>query len=292
MTDWVGSTPHHKFFGNGPRRNPDRRTADLNRAKIDDHSGECASVTSLVTRIIRDRSELAVFFNQRAVSYAETHGDADRLLEYRVGLIRHCCEGRSGVLLEIGCGTAVHLAELAPAFSQLIGVDIASEMVDAAARRVRNSPYRDRIELRVDPAEELLTIDAASVDVVLCVGALEHMLYPDQALRQISRVLKSGGVFVLMTPNGGYCWYTLLAPLLGCSTRHLSTDRFLHRREAVGLLQSAGLRLIGCGFWSFIPKGDMPRWTGVMLQVLDRVGRICRLSGCRGGLVLSATRGV
>jgi SAM-dependent methyltransferase len=249
-------------------------------------------VASLTTRTIRDQSELVAFFNQWAVSCPETHGDADRLLQYRLELILRCCEGRSGVLLEIGCGTAVHLAKLAPAFSQSIGADISSEMVDAARRRVHASPYRDRIELRVDPAEELRTINDASVDVVLCVGALEHMLYRHQALRQVSRVLKSGGVLVLLTPNGGYCWYTLLAPLLGWSTRHLSTDRFLDRREAVSLLQFADLRLIGCDFWTFIPKADMPRWTGVILEVLDRVGRICRLGACRGGLILTATRDV
>ena len=217
----------------------------------------------LTTRTIRDQSELVAFLNQLAVAHAEAHGDADRLLQYRLELILRCCEGRSGVLLEIGCGTALHLAKLAPAFSQSIGADISSEMVDAARRRVHTSPYRDRIELRVDPAEELRTIDDASVDVVLCVGALEHMLYRRQALRQVSRVLKSGGVLVLLTPHGGYCWYTLLAPLLGCSTHHLSTDRFLDRREAIGLLQSEDLRLIGCDFWTFIPKADMPRWTAL-----------------------------
>ena len=84
------------------------------------------------------------------------------------------------------------------------------------------------------------------------------MLDRDQVVRQVSRVLKSGGVFVLLTPNGRYCWYTLLAPLLGCSTRHLSTDRFLDRREAINLLQFAGLRLTGWDFWTFIPKGDYP----------------------------------
>jgi hypothetical protein len=48
--------------------------------------------------------------------------------------------------------------------------------------------------------------------------------------------------------------------------RHLSTDRFLDRREAIGLLQFAGLRLTGSDFWTFIPKADMPRWTGVILE--------------------------
>jgi SAM-dependent methyltransferase len=249
-------------------------------------------VASLKTRTIRDRSELVAYFNRLAVGYAEAHGDPDRLLQYRLELILQRCEGRSGVLLEIGCGNAIHLAELAPAFSRLIGTDISSGMVDAAWRRVHTSPYRDRIELRVDPAEELRTIDDASVDVVLCVGALEHMLDRDQVVRQVSRILKGGGLFVLLTPNGGYCWYTLLAPLLGCSTHHLSTDRFLDRREAVGLLQIAGLRLIDWDFWTFIPKADMPRWTGVILEALDRVGRTCRVGAWRGGLILTASRGV
>jgi len=192
---------------------------------------------------------------------------------------------------DVGCGTAVHLAKLASAFSQLIGADISSGMVNAAWRRVHTSPYRDRIELRVDPAEELRTIDDASVDVVLCVGALEHMLDRGQVVRQVSRVLKSGGVFVLLTPNGRYCWYTLLAPLLGWSTRHLSTDRFLDRREAISLLQFVGLRLIGWDFWTFIPKGDIPRYrrnTGIPGSCGPHLP-----AGCMSrGLILTATRGV
>jgi len=36
----------------------------------------------------------------------------------------------------------------------------------------------------------------------------------------------------------------------------------------------------------------MPRWTCVILEVLDRVGRMCRLGACPGGLILTATRDV
>ena len=115
------------------------------------------------------------------------------------------------------------------------------------------------------------------------------MLDRDQVVRQVSRVLKRGGVFVLLTPNGRYCWYTLLAPLLGSSTRHLSTDCFLNFREARGLLQSAGLRLIGRDHWTFIPEGNMPGWTVTILRALDPLGRIRRLGACRGGRRLLAS---
>jgi hypothetical protein len=43
-----------------------------------------------------------------------------------------------------------------PPFSQLSGADISPGMIEAARRRVRTSPYRDRIELRVDPIGVLL----------------------------------------------------------------------------------------------------------------------------------------
>ena len=244
----------------------------------------------LKTVSIGSRSQLVAHFDQSAADYEEAHGDARRLLDYRLALIRQQCEGRSGVLLEIGCGTAVHLSSLAPAFSHLIGTDISAEMIDAARRKIQTSPYRDCIELRVDPAEELSTVRDASVDVVLCVGAFEHMLDKGQVVCQVSRVLKRGGAFVVLTPNGGYCWYTLLAPLLGVSTRHLSTDRFLHSMEAARLLQSAGLSLVVRDFWTFIPKGDMPGWIGAILTVLDLLGRICRLRMFRGGLILTAVK--
>ena len=64
------------------------------------------------------------------------------------------------------------------------------------------------------------------------------------------------------------------------------------RREVISFVRFAGLRLIGWDYWTFIPKGDVPRWTCVILEVLDRVGRMCRLGACPGGLILTATRDV
>ena len=49
-------------------------------------------------------------------------------------------------------------------------------MVRVARRHAKVSPWRTRISLRVDAAEELATVEDGSVNVVLCVGALEHML--------------------------------------------------------------------------------------------------------------------
>jgi 2-polyprenyl-6-hydroxyphenyl methylase/3-demethylubiquinone-9 3-methyltransferase len=246
-------------------------------------------LASLKTRTILDRGDLIAHFDRHAATYEEAHGDSRRLLDYRLSLIRQRCRDRSGVLLEIGCGTAIHLAALAPDFSRAIGTDISPRMIASARQRL---PAAAQIELRVDPAEELASIEDSSTDIVLCVGALEHMLDRARVVSQATRVLRPSGKFVLLTPHGGYCWYTQLAPALGIATRHLSTDQFLKKREAMELLQSAGLRLESWDYWTFIPKGDMPAWSGAALEFLDRVGRFCRLGVLRGGLILTGVKGI
>ena len=254
-------------------------------------AGVGVRLTTLKTRVIRDRSELVTHFDQSAADYREAHGDADRLLAYRLGLIRRNYEARKdGILLEIGCGTGIHLANLAGDFARVIGTDISPKMIRVAREKLHEWPSCERIELRVDPAEELSTVEDTSVDVALCVGALEHMLEKAKVLRQVERVLKQGGLFVCLTPNGDYWWYTVLAPCLGIATRHLSTDRFLARREATTLLESAGLTVRNCGYWTFVPKGDMPRWVSLILSASDWLGRIGRIGWLRGGLSVCATK--
>ncbi|HEY6346003.1 MAG TPA: class I SAM-dependent methyltransferase [Bryobacteraceae bacterium] len=244
----------------------------------------------LRTRPIQGRTDLVAYFDESAADYREAHGDARRLLNYRLHLIRKCCTGASnGVLLEIGCGTAIHLEALTVGFSTAIGTDISPAMIATAKHRVLGSPFCGRIDLRVDAAEELRTVESASVDVVVCVGSLEHMLDKSGALRQVARVLRPGGRLVCLTLNGDYWWYSL-APWLAIPTRHLSTDRFLGRAEATALLEAAGLHDLACLNWTFIPKGDMPGWIVPVLWIFDALGRFLRVSKWRGGLLLRARK--
>jgi len=163
-------------------------------------------------------------------------------------------------------------------------------MVRVACRHAEVSPWRAWISLRIDAAEESATVEDRSVDVVLCVVALEHMLDKARAVRQVHRVLRVGGVFLCLTPNGGYCWYRHLAPRLGLDIRHLSTDRFLTAREVETLIVGAGLALQRLEHWRFIPQGNLPVGWGWVLRVVDWVGGHLRVGYLRGGIALSAVR--
>ena len=87
-------------------------------------------------RVIRDRSELVAYFNRLAVGYRKPMAPRPST-RIPIGADPPELPKTVGVLLEIGCGNAIHLAELASAFSHLIGADISPGMVDAAWRKVQ-----------------------------------------------------------------------------------------------------------------------------------------------------------
>jgi SAM-dependent methyltransferase len=241
------------------------------------------------TRTVTSPEDLVRHFDALAPWYAEAHGPAERLLSYRLGVIRRLLAGAPrGTLLEIGCGTAVHLLALADAFDRAIGTDVSPAMVEAARGRVAASRPGAGISVRVDRAEELATVADASVDAVVCVGTLEHIPDKERVVRQVRRVLTPSGRFVCLTPNGGYCWYRHLAPILGRDVRHLSTDRFLTPAELDALLRAGGLAVVARRFWTFVPGGDLPAGTKPVLAALDRFARRTRWGYLRGGIAVAA----
>ncbi len=243
----------------------------------------------LTTRAVTSRADVIEYFDALASGYTEAHGSAHRLLTCRLGVIRQLLAGApQGILLEIGCGTAVHALALAGDFTTVIGTDISPAMIDVARSRARLAGHAARVCFRVDPAEELTTVADHSIDVVLCVGALEHMPSKGRVLGQVRRVLQPGGRLICLTPNGGYCWYKHLAPLLRREVRHLSTDQFLTGAQLEAHLTGAGLETVERRLWTFVPRGDLPAGVGPILAALDWFGRRAGVDSLRGGIAVAA----
>ncbi|MGZ8211042.1 MAG: class I SAM-dependent methyltransferase [Burkholderiales bacterium] len=245
----------------------------------------------LKTLRVRDADQIRGFFDALADDYREGHGEAGRLLRYRLRLIRRLLSGvERSCLVEIGCGNGLHLFPLAGEFDAAIATDLSPRMIAAAEAIRARHPDRERIRLAAEAAESLASVQDGVADVVLCVGAFEHMLDRSRVLREVARVLKPRGAFVCLSANGDYVWYTRLAQWLGLETQHLSTDRFVSGREWRALLQEAGLRPLASGAWRFVPAGDMPRGAALMMGVLDFVGGALRIAALRGGRYVKAAK--
>lgn len=226
-------------------------------------------------------ADLRAFFNDLAGRNDERHGPAEALLARRLTLLDHYGQfSDSDVVLDVGCGDGTHLQALTERIGQGIGIDLAPKMI-ASARRRASDPS---LTFRVDDAERLSTIPSSSIDTVICVGVLEHVLRPARALRQVARVLVPNGRFVALTLNGA-CWWYRLADRLRLPTRHLTTDRRFDPDQARRLMHESGLRP-SVGFWRFVPRGDLPRPLSLLCQALDVVGRRTTPAPLRGGLRL------
>jgi SAM-dependent methyltransferase len=106
-------------------------------------------------------------------------------------------------VLEVGCGTGVFLPALARAVApngEVIGVDHADTFLTEARKRVDAAGFGDRVTLQVADALALPFPDA-SFDAAHVERVLMHLQDPEEALRELRRVLKPGGRVVVAEPD-------------------------------------------------------------------------------------------
>lgn len=106
-------------------------------------------------------------------------------------------------VLEIGCGRggfAIWLASQDYAPSRLTAKDFSAEAVRQAQEAATNREVRSEMVIE---RGDITAIDRpdASFDTVISCETIEHVLDPQRAVQELSRVLKPGGKFLLTTPN-------------------------------------------------------------------------------------------
>ena len=102
----------------------------------------------------------------------------------------------NSVILEVGCGTGNYTAYWLDLPMRICCLDLSRGMIRKAASKTDS----DKLMLIQADAEHLPFKDSC-FDAVLSVNTLEHLDDIPQALREMKRVVKSGGRIVISTPN-------------------------------------------------------------------------------------------
>lgn len=144
-------------------------------------------------------ASVSQLFDEKSSGWARKY-DADGALRHRLERFAAVVGARvspGDPLLDFGCGTGELAAHLADAGFRVRGVDIADGMIEKARAR-----FGDRVELtRLAPDWSRLPFDDASFAGAVASSVLEYVPDLDKVLRELARVVRPGGVFVLTVPD-------------------------------------------------------------------------------------------
>jgi len=207
--------------------------------------------------------------------------EGESLEQRQHNLIEHCLsyigDLRGKDLLEVGCGNGLncHYIDLNHEVGNIVGIDLNPANLDLA----RASREGSDVVFIQDNAQELISIPDESVDVLICIESAFH--YPDKSafFRQIKRVLRSEGLFLIVdiirSPgNKGrsrYMWdkRKMFHHASEEEYHRLSSDHRLDFRQTENITD----RIIQGykGHRSWIRRGDMNAVDFLLMKVFTRL---------------------
>ena len=184
-------------------------------------------------------------------------------------------------ILDVGCGTGAN-AQMLSKFGDVVGLDISPEALVFSRGRGLRDLERAGLPHLPHPDE---AFDAALLMDVLYHRAVPHKA---EALREVCRVLKPGGIVLINVP--AYEW------LRSSHDRAIHTDHRFTRGEMVVLLEEAGFEIERATYWNSIL---FPAVVAVRLlrkfsdaETSDLDGYTSGISGMLFGLLLKFERGL
>jgi SAM-dependent methyltransferase len=128
--------------------------------------------------------------------------DKDRNQTYfteNVRVLEDLLEGRSGKILEVGCGTGMYIKELRTRGHDMVGVDYSKKMCTLA--RMNLSEFGDPTELiKHRDAEESLGFDVF-FNMIVIMDCWEFFPNPDRVIKNAYNAMETDGLLVIITVN-------------------------------------------------------------------------------------------
>jgi len=122
-----------------------------------------------------------------------------RVPYFKQALVTHFPDGPAALrLLDVGCGGGLLAEEFDRIGCQVTGIDLSHSSLQAAKTHASSSGAQIRY---LAGSAALLPFPDEHFDVVACADVLEHIPNWPEAIAEISRVLRPGGLFLFDTIN-------------------------------------------------------------------------------------------
>jgi len=161
---------------------------------------------------------------------------AEELNRYTVEMLSSTDEK---IILELGCGIGGS-ASLISECKEFIGTDLSESAIAQA-----NLAYKDRQNFRFMAMDATnLTFEDNKFDIVIAREVIEHLLNPGDCIKEVFRVLKPNGQFIVTSPNRDSL-HLRVNRMLGhsdfkCSFDHIQEFTF---QEAAEMLKEEGFEI-------------------------------------------------
>lgn len=173
-------------------------------------------------------------FNSTAVKYDSSFDGKFVKVMYQP-LLDELEKEAEGKLLDVGCGTGNILCKLVNGKRQLFGIDLSENMVEESKKRMGS-----HADIKVADAERIPYKDNF-FDTLICNASFHHYPHPEEVLKEMKRVLKSGGKLLI---GEGYAIQPFRA-LLNLSFRFSDSGDFKSygKHEFIRMLENNGFRI-------------------------------------------------
>ncbi len=141
-------------------------------------------------------------FNAKAERWWDLGGELRTLHQVnplRIQFIREFSKIQGQRIVDVGCGGGILSEALAREGAQVLGIDLAAELLEVAKLHALEQGVTVQYELI--SAESLAAREPESFDVVTCMEMLEHVPRPASLVGALARLVKPEGRVFLSTLN-------------------------------------------------------------------------------------------
>jgi ubiquinone/menaquinone biosynthesis C-methylase UbiE len=161
-----------------------------------------------------------------------------------------------GLMADIGCGPGYFTAEMTRAVSgvNVIAVDIADEMLVRAKKNLSSPDIADRISYKQGDIHEL-PFDGNALDFVVSTFSLHHWADPPVAFREIHRVLKPRGQFLVYDTRRDSPW--LYYQVLKLAQKFILPSQLNEKNEPTSSVKASYTPEEATSFFDDIPFSEL-----------------------------------